>query len=146
MARRGPETLRYGPMRPIGLRDPRNDKNPFAVIQLRAETGNGTLYNLVGFQTRLNGARQRKSSALVPALREAVFAASAPCIEHLSQFAQVLEPSLRIKARMSNCAGQLTARKVIPRPSHRHVRLSMILPTCAEIKASSGRKPPAWAR
>ena len=53
MARRCPETLRYGPMRPIGLRDPRNDKNPFAVIQLRAENRQRTLYNLVGFQTRL---------------------------------------------------------------------------------------------
>lgn len=109
MARRGPETLRYGPMRPIGLRDPRNDKNPFAVIQLRAENRQRTLYNLVGFQTRLKWGTQKEIFALVPALKNAAFARFGAM--HRNTFLnapQVLEPSLRIKGTRIYCAGQIT--------------------------------------
>ncbi|MDB5049760.1 MAG: gid protein [Fibrobacteres bacterium] len=109
MARRGPETLRYGPMRPIGLHDPRTGKRPFAVIQLRAENRQRTLYNLVGFQTRLKWGTQKEIFSLVPALRNAAFARFGAM--HRNTFLnspQVLEPSLRIKNTQVFCAGQLT--------------------------------------
>ncbi len=109
MARRGPETLRYGPMRPIGLRDPRSDKNPFAVIQLRAENRQRSLYNLVGFQTRLKWGTQKEIFSMVPALKNAAFARFGAM--HRNTFInspQVLEPSLRIKGTRIYCAGQIT--------------------------------------
>ncbi len=109
MARRGPETLRYGPMRPIGLHDPRTDKRPFAVIQLRAENRQRTLYNLVGFQTRLKWGTQKQIFSLVPALKNAAYARFGAM--HRNTFLnspQVLEPSLRIKGTRIYCAGQLT--------------------------------------
>ncbi len=109
MARRGPETLRYGPMRPIGLHDPRTGKRPFAVIQLRAENRQRTLYNLVGFQTRLKWGTQKQIFSLVPALKNAAFARFGAM--HRNTFLnspQVLEPSLRIKNTNIWCAGQLT--------------------------------------
>ncbi len=69
MAKRGYDTLRFGPMKPVGLRDPRSDKRPFAVIQLRKENVEGTLYNMVGFQTNLKFAEQRRVFGLIPALK-----------------------------------------------------------------------------
>jgi methylenetetrahydrofolate--tRNA-(uracil-5-)-methyltransferase len=109
MARRGAETLRYGPMRPIGLRDPRTGKTPFAVIQLRAENRQRTLYNLVGFQTRLKWGTQKTLFSMVPALKDAAYARFGAM--HRNTFLnapQVLEPSLRIKGTRIFCAGQLT--------------------------------------
>jgi methylenetetrahydrofolate--tRNA-(uracil-5-)-methyltransferase len=109
MARRGAETLRYGPMRPIGLRDPRTGKTPFAVIQLRAENRQRSLYNLVGFQTRLKWGTQKTIFSMVPALKDAAYARFGAM--HRNTFLnapQVLEPSLRIKGTRVFCAGQLT--------------------------------------
>ncbi len=109
MAKRGKETLRYGPMRPVGLRDPRNDKNPFAVIQLRAENRQRTLYNLVGFQTRLKWGTQKEIFAMVPALKNASFARFGAM--HRNTFLnapEVLDRSLRIKGTEIYCAGQIT--------------------------------------
>ena len=74
MARRGPQTLAYGPMKPVGLVDPRTGKRPFAVIQLRHEDKRGVLYNLVGFQTKLRIGEQRRIFGALPAMSEAVFA------------------------------------------------------------------------
>ena len=71
MAERGPETLRYGPMRPVGLDDPRTGRWPYAVVQLRPENPWRTAYNLVGFQTRLAYPEQQKIFALIPALANA---------------------------------------------------------------------------
>jgi methylenetetrahydrofolate--tRNA-(uracil-5-)-methyltransferase len=71
MAERGPQTLRFGPMRPIGLRDPRTGHRPWAVVQLRPENKYLTAYNLVGFQTRLAYPEQQRIFAMVPALRRA---------------------------------------------------------------------------
>lgn len=69
MATRGFDTLRYGPMKPVGIRDPKNpEKRPFAVAQLRKENSEGTLYNLVGFQTNLKFPEQRRVFGLIPAL------------------------------------------------------------------------------
>jgi len=74
MGDQGKETLLYGPMKPVGLRDPRDGKRPYAVVQLRRENKEGTLWNMVGFQTRLKWPEQRRVFRLVPALREAEFA------------------------------------------------------------------------
>ena len=73
MAERGPETLRYGPMRPVGLRDPRTGHRPWAVVQLRPENKYLTAYNLVGFQTRLAYPEQQRIFAMIPALHRAEF-------------------------------------------------------------------------
>src|SRR5580698_4095496 len=73
MAERGPETLRFGPMRPIGLRDPRTGHRPWAVIQLRPENRYRTAYNLVGFQTRLAYPEQQRIFQMIPALARAEF-------------------------------------------------------------------------
>lgn len=73
MAARGDDTLRYGPMRPVGLRDPRTGKDPFAVLQLRREDKAGQMWNLVGFQTRLRTGAQRRVFRMIPGLEEAEF-------------------------------------------------------------------------
>jgi methylenetetrahydrofolate--tRNA-(uracil-5-)-methyltransferase len=73
MAERGVQTLRFGPMRPIGLRDPRTGHRPWAVVQLRPENRYLTAYNLVGFQTRLAYPEQQRIFAMIPALRTAEF-------------------------------------------------------------------------
>lgn len=69
MAKRGFDTLRYGPLKPVGLKDPNSDEKPFAVVQLRKETAAGTLYNMVGFQTNLKFPEQRRVFGLIPALK-----------------------------------------------------------------------------
>jgi len=74
MAERGPKTLLFGPMRPVGLTDPRTGKRPFAVVQLRRENLEDTLYNMVGFQTRLTYPEQKKVLRLIPGLEAAEFA------------------------------------------------------------------------
>jgi methylenetetrahydrofolate--tRNA-(uracil-5-)-methyltransferase len=73
MADRGRETLAFGPMRAVGLRDPRTGKRPYAVAQLRQENHEKTLYNLVGFQTKMTYAEQRRVLALIPGLGQAEF-------------------------------------------------------------------------
>lgn len=73
-ARRGPETLRFGPMKPVGLVDPRTGKQPWACVQLRRENAAGSLYNLVGFQTQLKWGEQEKLLRMIPALKNAEFA------------------------------------------------------------------------
>ncbi len=74
LARRGRETMAFGPMRPIGLRDPRTGQRPYAVVQLRQDNIAGTLYNLVGFQTNLTFPEQRKVFRKIPGLENAEFA------------------------------------------------------------------------
>lgn len=74
MADRGEDTLRFGPMKPVGLEDPRTGKRPYAVVQLRQENAEGTLYNMVGFQTRLKWPEQEKVFRTIPGLEEAEFA------------------------------------------------------------------------
>jgi len=73
MADRGKETLAFGPMRAVGLIDPRSGKRPHAVVQLRQENQDGTLYNLVGFQTKMTHPEQRRVFALIPGLERAEF-------------------------------------------------------------------------
>ncbi|MBE6746785.1 MAG: methylenetetrahydrofolate--tRNA-(uracil(54)-C(5))-methyltransferase (FADH(2)-oxidizing) TrmFO [Ruminococcaceae bacterium] len=73
MASRGENTMRFGPLKPVGLRDPRTGHRPWAVLQLRKENNMGTLYNLVGFQTNLKFAEQKRIFSLIPALENAEF-------------------------------------------------------------------------
>jgi len=73
MARRGKDTMRYGPLKPVGLIDPKSGKTPYAVVQLRKDNIEGTLYNLVGFQTHLKFPEQRRVFSMIPALKDADF-------------------------------------------------------------------------
>ena len=73
MARRGVETLRYGPLKPVGLVDPNTGKEPYAVVQLRQDNAAKTVYNLVGFQTHLKFGEQKRVFSMIPALRNAEF-------------------------------------------------------------------------
>lgn len=73
MGRRGHDTLLYGPLKPVGLRDPRTGKDPYAVVQLRRDNAAGSLYNLVGFQTHLRFPEQKRVFSMIPALRNAEF-------------------------------------------------------------------------
>ncbi|MBQ4426174.1 MAG: methylenetetrahydrofolate--tRNA-(uracil(54)-C(5))-methyltransferase (FADH(2)-oxidizing) TrmFO [Oscillospiraceae bacterium] len=73
MARRGIDTLRYGPLKPVGLVNPRTGKEPYAVVQLRMDNSDGTLYNIVGFQTHLKFPEQKRVFTMIPALKNAQF-------------------------------------------------------------------------
>ena len=73
MARRGEQTLCYGPLKPRGLKDPKTGKEPFAVVQLRRDNSDGTIYNLVGFQTHLTWPEQKRVFTMIPALKNAEF-------------------------------------------------------------------------
>ena len=73
MARRGFDTLRYGPLKPVGLRDPKTGKEPYAVVQLRRDNAAGSVYNLVGFQTHLKFPEQKRVFSMIPALKNAEF-------------------------------------------------------------------------
>ena len=73
MARRGEDTLRYGPLKPVGLRDPRTGKDNYAVVQLRRDNSDGTIYNMVGFQTHLTWGEQKRVFSMIPALKDAEF-------------------------------------------------------------------------
>lgn len=71
MAKRGEKTLLFGPMKPVGLEDPKTDKRPYAVVQLRQDNSEGTLYNIVGFQTHLKWGEQKRIINLIPGLENA---------------------------------------------------------------------------
>lgn len=73
MARRGEDTLRFGPLKPVGLIDPRNGRENYAVVQLRRDNAVGTIYNIVGFQTHLTFGEQKRVFSMIPALRDAEF-------------------------------------------------------------------------
>lgn len=73
MARRGVDTLRYGPLKPVGLKDPKTGKEPYAVVQLRKDNRTGTVYNIVGFQTHLRWPEQKRVFSMIPALQNAEY-------------------------------------------------------------------------
>ncbi len=73
MARRGFDTLRYGPLKPVGLKDPGTGREPYAVVQLRKDNAAGSIYNIVGFQTHLKFGEQKRVFSMIPALRGAEF-------------------------------------------------------------------------
>ena len=110
MARRGQDTLRYGPLKPRGLKDPRTGREPFAVVQLRRDNREGSIYNLVGFQTHLRFPEQRRVFSMIPALHDAEFLRYG--VMHRNTFLnspQLLDRYYRLKAdpRIS-FAGQMT--------------------------------------
>ena len=110
MAERGPETLRFGPMKPVGLTDPRTGRRPHAVVQLRQDNRLATLYNLVGFQTKLRHAAQTRVFRLIPGLAEARFARLGGL--HRNTFLnspRLLDGALRLKCQPRlRFAGQIT--------------------------------------
>ena len=110
MAERGKDTLRYGPLKPVGLIDPRTGKEPFAVVQLRPENREGTLYNLVGFQTKLKYPEQERVFRMIPGLEHAEFARFGSV--HRNSFVcapKVLEKTLQLKKEPRIfLAGQIT--------------------------------------
>lgn len=110
MAERGPDTLRYGPLKPVGLLDPKTGKTPYAVVQLRQDNKEGTLYNMVGFQTRLKWGEQKRVFAMIPALEKAEFVRYG--VMHRNTFInspELLSPSYRLKSRKNLFfAGQIT--------------------------------------
>jgi methylenetetrahydrofolate--tRNA-(uracil-5-)-methyltransferase len=110
MASRGPDTLRYGPMKPVGLRDPRTQRRPYAVVQLRQDNALGTLFNIVGFQTKLKHAEQVRVFRMIPGLERAEFARLGGL--HRNTFLnspKLLDESLRLRARPQiRFAGQVT--------------------------------------
>lgn len=81
MARRGADSLRYGPLKPVGLNDPRTGKRAYAVLQLRKENREGTMLNMVGFQTNLKFGEQKRVFGLIPALKNAEFCSMVLCTE-----------------------------------------------------------------
>jgi methylenetetrahydrofolate--tRNA-(uracil-5-)-methyltransferase len=100
MARRGPDTLAHGPMKPVGLVDPRSGRRPFAVVQLRQEDKRGVLYNLVGFQTKLRVGEQQRVLRTLPGLAEARFARFGSVHRNTYINApKVLLPTLELRAR-----------------------------------------------
>ncbi len=73
MAKRGEDTIRFGPLKPVGLTDPRTKSRPYAIVQLRQDNSNGTLYNMVGFQTNLKFGEQKRVLSMIPGLENAEF-------------------------------------------------------------------------
>jgi methylenetetrahydrofolate--tRNA-(uracil-5-)-methyltransferase len=110
MAERGVETLRFGPMKPVGLTDPRTGKRPYAVVQLRQDNKLGTLFNLVGFQTKLKYGAQEEIFRMIPGLRDARFARLGGI--HRNTFLnspKLLDSTLRLRAAPKvRFAGQVT--------------------------------------
>ena len=73
MAKRGEDTIRFGPLKPVGFTDPRTNSRPYAIVQLRQDNNTGTLYNLVGFQTNLKFSEQKRVFSMIPGLQDAEF-------------------------------------------------------------------------
>jgi methylenetetrahydrofolate--tRNA-(uracil-5-)-methyltransferase len=100
MARRGPQTLAFGPMKPVGIIDPRSGRRPFAVVQLRQDDHEGRLYNMVGFQTKMTYPAQRAVLRMIPGLEHAEFVRLGSL--HRNTFIdspRLLRPTLQLKSR-----------------------------------------------
>ena len=110
MARRGEDTLRYGPMKPVGLRNPRTGQESYAVVQLRRDNAVGTIYNMVGFQTHLAFPEQRRVFSMIPALRNAEFVRYG--VMHRNTYLnspQLLDRYYRLRTNLHiSFAGQIT--------------------------------------
>lgn len=110
MARRGVDTLRYGPLKPVGLKDPRTGRESYAVVQLRRDNADGTLYNLVGFQTHLTWGEQKRVFSMIPALKNAEFVRYG--VMHRNTYLnspKLLDRYYRLRSRENlSFAGQMT--------------------------------------
>lgn len=110
MAKRGEDTIRFGPLKPVGLRDPRTDKRPWAVVQLRRENAEGSLLNIVGFQTNLKFPEQKRVFSMIPGMENAEFVRYG--VMHRNTFInspKVLSPEMSLKTNSKLFfAGQIT--------------------------------------
>ena len=110
MARRGEDTLRYGPLKPVGLKDPRTGRENYAVVQLRRDNADGTIYNMVGFQTHLTWGEQKRVCSMIPALKNAEFVRYG--VMHRNTYLnspRLLDKYYRLKAEPRiSFAGQMT--------------------------------------
>ena len=141
MARRGRMVLAFGPLKPVGLRDPRTGREPFAAVQLRQDDAGGTLYNLVGFQTRLKFPEQRRVFGMIPGLENAVFARYG--VMHRNTFLQspgFLNRNFEMISR-PGCffAGQMTGVE-----GYVESAASGLVAGCALAAELSGEEPPEW--
>ena len=152
MAKRGPDTLRYGPLRPIGLRHPQTGQRYYAVLQLRKENRQGSMYNLVGFQTNLKFSEQKRVFSLIPGLEQAEFVRygvmhrntflDSPRLLN-EQFCLRAEPRIRFAGQITGVEGYMEsaasgiiagwslARQLQHRPD-------VLLPRCSMIGALCG--------
>ncbi|EFS00281.1 tRNA:M(5)U-54 methyltransferase, partial [Listeria seeligeri FSL N1-067] len=110
MAKRGIKTMLFGPLKPVGLEDPKTGKRPYAVLQLRQDDAAGTLYNMVGFQTHLKWGEQKRVFSMIPGLENAEIVRYG--VMHRNTFINsptVLEPTYQLKSRNDLFfAGQMT--------------------------------------
>jgi methylenetetrahydrofolate--tRNA-(uracil-5-)-methyltransferase len=144
MAARGVDTLRYGPMKPVGLRDPRTGRLPYAVVQLRRDDLAATHWNLVGFQTRMTYGAQQQVFRLVPGLEHARFARLG--MIHRNTFIcapRHLDAQLRVRTRPTvRLAGQLTGVEGYVESAAIGVLAGLFL--AAELRGVEVRNLPAW--
>ena len=110
MARRGEQTLCFGPLKPKGLPDPKTGKEPYAVVQLRRDNAQGTLYNIVGFQTHLKWGEQKRVFSMIPALAHAEYVRYG--VMHRNTYLdspRLLDAYYRVRGQERICfAGQIT--------------------------------------
>ena len=110
MAKRGIDTLRYGPLKPVGFDDPRTGRRPYALVQLRQDNKKGTIYNMVGFQTNLKFGEQKRVFSMIPGLRNAEFAKYG--VMHRNTFidsSKLLDATFKMKDKEKTYfAGQIT--------------------------------------
>jgi methylenetetrahydrofolate--tRNA-(uracil-5-)-methyltransferase len=142
MAERGVDTLRYGPMKPVGLDDPRTGRWPYAVVQLRQDNALGTLWNMVGFQTKLKHAEQVRLFRTIPGLQNAEFARLGGL--HRNTFLnspRLLDRQLRLKsAPHVRFAGQITGCEGYVESAA--VGLLAGLMAAAELRGEAWQAPP----
>lgn len=121
MASRGPDTLRFGPMKPVGLTDPRTGKRAYAVVQLRQDNALGTLYNMVGFQTKMKYGEQTRVLKMIPGLEDATFARLGGLHRNTfinspklldSQLRMKVMPRLRFAGQITGCEGYVESAAV----------------------------------
>ncbi len=121
MASRGIETLRFGPMKPVGLTNPHTEEEPYAVVQLRQDNALGTLYNIVGFQTKMKWGEQTRIFKTIPGLEDATFARLGGLHRNTfinspklldSQLRLKLRPSIRFAGQITGCEGYIESASV----------------------------------
>jgi methylenetetrahydrofolate--tRNA-(uracil-5-)-methyltransferase len=144
IASRGPETMRFGPLRPVGLPDPRTGREPFAVVQLRQDNCDGTLFNLVGFQTSLRWGEQDRVFRLIPGLERAEFARYG--VMHRNAYVnapRVLDPRLRIRGRDALfLAGQITGVEGYLESA----AMGIVAAVNCSLLRGNPERPPVWPR
>lgn len=138
LAARGGDAIRFGPMKPVGLRDPHTGHRPWAVVQLRAENAAGTLYNLVGFQTNLKFSEQKRVFGMIPALKNAEFMRYG--VMHRNTFLNA--PTLLDGAfRLKSCPDLLFAGQMTGVEGYMESAASGLLAGLNAVRQVRGREP-----